>query len=84
MCRERLGGPEFCEEVLQPNYMFGTNVSPGINVVLYDAPAPILHWRITDGANVVAAHKSIKSYTYEYLIFLPNLTKKQKDQVDKS
>ena len=76
MCLVYLGGPEFCEKSLQPNYTLSSNVSPVMKVVLCGVPAPILHWRFKDGSSVMAMRQSINSYTYEFLINLPKLTQK--------
>lgn len=76
ICLVNLGGPEFCKEALQPNYTLSSKVSPVISVVLCGVPPPILHWRFIDSSNVMATRKTIKSYTYEYLIHLPKLTQK--------
>ena len=73
MCLVHLGGPEFCEKALKSNYTYtlSGNALPVINVVLCGVPAPILHWRFIDGSSAMATRKTKKSYTYEYLIHLP-------------
>ena len=76
MCLVHLGGPEFCEKPLQPNYTLSGNALSVIKIVFCGVPAPILHWRFIDGSNAIATRKIKKSYTYEYLIHLPKLTQR--------
>lgn len=58
------------------NYTFNSDVLPVINVTLCGVPAPILHWTFHNGATMVATREPINTYTYKYLIHLPNITQK--------
>ena len=71
-----LGGPEFCNGDLHSNFTFGNGVHPVINVTLCGVPAPVVQWRLHDGANDLAKMIKLNNYTYGYLMQLAKLTQK--------
>ena len=71
-----LGGPEFCYGDLQSSYNFSNNVNQEIGVTLCGVPAPDLEWRVHGDTFMPARRTAVNSYTYEYLIELPELTQK--------
>ena len=71
-----LGGPEFCNGELPSSYNFSNNDDQIIKIILCGVPAPDLEWRLSDGAVMPANRTAINSYTYQYLIELPQLTQR--------
>ena len=71
-----LGGPEICEEALQPNYIFSGSIAPVINIIFCGVPAPNVTWRLHNSSIVEATRKKVDRYTYRYLIHLPQLTQR--------
>ena len=69
-----LGGPEFCEGILQSRYTFSENDTQVINVTLCGVPAPILQWKFHHFPTKNATRNARNHYTYEYSIELPKLT----------
>ena len=61
---------------LQPNYTFGSNVTPVINFALLGVPAPNVTWTFHVVAAGNATREPIDSYIYKYSIHLPKLTQK--------
>ena len=49
---------------------------PVINITLCGVPAPVVQWRLHDGANYLAEMSRLNNYTYEYSMQLAKLTQK--------
>lgn len=70
-----LGGPQFCQRRLPSNITFDDKGSPKIEITLCGVPVPKVECKFYV-RKVSVLNKKINSYTYNFTLELPQLTKK--------
>ena len=70
-----LGGPEFCHGAYPRDFTFDDNDSPRINITLCGVSAPVVQGEFI-GQKLNVQNTKINSYTHNYTLELPRLTKK--------
>ena len=69
-----LGGPEFCQGDFPSNDTFDEKSSPRVSITLCGVPPPVVEAEFL-GVKLTVVNKTIDSYTHNYTLELPQLTK---------